>query len=98
MKRESPVLPAEAQERPIAQPLLEVLPAYESNMPASFRLSVLVPVYNERHVVATSLRRLLALEDQLISELEVIVWMIEAQMGVGRSYKCFRPRIHASRC
>lgn len=39
----------------------------------SFRLSVLVPVYNERHVVEASLRRVLALEDELISSLEVIV-------------------------
>ena len=39
----------------------------------SFRLSVLVPVYNERHVVETSLRRVLALEHELISSLEVIV-------------------------
>src|SRR6266700_2857091 len=39
----------------------------------SFRLSVLVPVYNERHVVETSLRRVLALEDELISSLELIV-------------------------
>jgi glycosyltransferase involved in cell wall biosynthesis len=39
----------------------------------SFRLSVLVPVYNERHVVEASLRRLLSLRDQLISSLEVIV-------------------------
>src|SRR5258705_10125892 len=39
----------------------------------SFRLSVLVPVYNERHVVEASLRRVLALEDDLISSLELIV-------------------------
>jgi glycosyltransferase involved in cell wall biosynthesis len=39
----------------------------------SFRLSVLVPVYNERHVVEASLRRLLSLRDELISSLEVIV-------------------------
>jgi glycosyltransferase involved in cell wall biosynthesis len=39
----------------------------------SFRLSVLVPVFNERHVVEASLRRVLALEDELISSLEVIV-------------------------
>src|SRR5882724_5179217 len=39
----------------------------------SFRLSVLVPVYNERHVVEASLRRVLALNDDLISSLEVIV-------------------------
>jgi len=39
----------------------------------SFRLSVLVPVFNERHVVEASLRRVLALQDDLISSLEVIV-------------------------
>src|SRR5688572_28219614 len=64
---------AEALKHPLADSLLELLPAYESNMPTSFRLSVLVPVYNERHVLATSLRRVLALEDQIISGLEVIV-------------------------
>jgi glycosyltransferase involved in cell wall biosynthesis len=41
--------------------------------PGSFRLSVLVPVYNERHVVAASLRRVLKLDDPLIGELEVVV-------------------------
>jgi glycosyltransferase involved in cell wall biosynthesis len=40
---------------------------------SSFRLSVLVPVYNERHVVEASLRRVLALSDPLISSLELIV-------------------------
>ncbi len=39
----------------------------------SFRLSVLVPVYNERHVVEASVRRVLALQHPLICELEVIV-------------------------
>ncbi len=39
----------------------------------SFRLSVLVAVYNERHVVEASLRRVLALRDDLISDLELIV-------------------------
>ena len=39
----------------------------------TFRLSVLVPVYNERHVVEASLRRLLSLRDKSISSLEVIV-------------------------
>jgi glycosyltransferase involved in cell wall biosynthesis len=37
------------------------------------RLSVLVPVYNEREVVEESLRRVLSLEHFLISSLEVIV-------------------------
>ncbi|HSE22249.1 MAG TPA: glycosyltransferase family 2 protein, partial [Pyrinomonadaceae bacterium] len=44
----------------------------ESSLTA-FRLSVMVPVYNERHVVEASLRRVLALESELISSLEVIV-------------------------
>jgi len=39
----------------------------------SFRLSVLVPVYNERHVVEASINRVRALEDPLISSLEIIV-------------------------
>src|SRR5687767_2044583 len=39
----------------------------------SFRLSVLVPVYNERHVVEASLNRVRALKDDLISSLEIIV-------------------------
>ncbi len=54
-------------------PLLSQLPTYESSRPTSFRLSVLVPVYNERHVVETSLRRVLALKDELINSLELIV-------------------------
>jgi SAM-dependent methyltransferase len=39
----------------------------------SFRLSVMVPVYNEKHVVEASIRRVLALDDPLISSLEVII-------------------------
>lgn len=40
---------------------------------SSFRLSVLVLAYNERHVVEALLRRVLALRDDLISSLELIV-------------------------
>ena len=43
------------------------------NARTSFRLTVLVPVYNERHVVEASVRRVLALEHPLISDLEVIL-------------------------
>ena len=39
----------------------------------SFRLTVLVPVYNERHVVEASLNRVRRLKDDLISSLEIIV-------------------------
>lgn len=40
---------------------------------ASLSLSVLVPVYNERHVVEASLRRVLALKSPSLSSLELIV-------------------------
>jgi glycosyltransferase involved in cell wall biosynthesis len=40
---------------------------------SSFALSVLVPVYNERHLVEAALRRLLALKHELISSLEPII-------------------------
>ena len=51
------------------------MPVYaQSRAPqTSFRLSVLIPVYNERHVVDASVRRVLALEHPLISELEIII-------------------------
>jgi glycosyltransferase involved in cell wall biosynthesis len=39
----------------------------------SYSLTVLVPVYNERYLVEASLRRLLALSDDIIHSLEVIV-------------------------
>ena len=39
----------------------------------SLSLTVLTPVYNERHVVEASLKRVLALESDLIHKLELIV-------------------------
>lgn len=56
-----------------ANSLLYRIPLYEQTIATSYRLSVIVPVYNERHVVETSLRRVLALEHELISSLELIV-------------------------
>lgn len=56
-----------------ANSLLYRLPVYEKTLAASFRLSVLVPVHNERHVVEMSLRRVLDLEHSLIKSLELIV-------------------------
>ncbi len=44
----------------------------EGALAESFRLSVLVPVFNERHVVGESLKRVLALKHELISGIEVI--------------------------
>lgn len=53
--------------------LLYELPVYDELSATSFSLSVLVPVYNERHVVEASLRRVLALNHELINHLEIIV-------------------------
>src|SRR4051812_16542385 len=53
--------------------LIHQLPVYEETLATSFRLSILVPVYNERHVVETSLRRVLKLEHELIKSLQIIV-------------------------
>ena len=57
----------------VANSLLYRIPLYEQTIATSYRLSVIIPVYNERHVVETSLRRVLALEHELISSLELIV-------------------------
>lgn len=53
--------------------VLSVQPPAEDSISTSFGLSVLVPVYNERYLVETSLRRLLALRDDIIHRMEVIV-------------------------
>ncbi len=42
-------------------------------LPSRLSLSILTPVYNERHLVAASLSRVLALQHKLISRLELIV-------------------------
>jgi glycosyltransferase involved in cell wall biosynthesis len=54
-------------------PTLLGVPSQVEPPRTSFSLSVLVPVYNERHLVEASLRRLLALKDDLVRSLEVIV-------------------------
>jgi glycosyltransferase involved in cell wall biosynthesis len=61
------------------QKLLEFMPRpsdiliEEDCISTSFSLSVLVPVYNERYLAEASLRRLLALKDDIIHSLEVII-------------------------
>ena len=57
--------------RPVATQ--SAVPAMDDSISTSFSLSVLVPVYNERYLVETSLRRVLALKDDIIHSLEVIV-------------------------
>ncbi|HMD20867.1 MAG TPA: glycosyltransferase [Alloacidobacterium sp.] len=47
--------------------------ALEDPVSTSFSLSVLVPVYNERYLAEPSLRRVLALKDDIIHRMEVIV-------------------------
>ena len=41
--------------------------------PKAFSLTVLVPVYNERHLVEVSVRRVLALQHELITDLQVVI-------------------------
>src|SRR5687768_14272816 len=53
--------------------LLRTVPAYEEQRRQQLSISVLTPVYNERHLVAASLGRVLALTSDSISRLEVIV-------------------------
>ncbi len=52
---------------------LQSFPAHEHRLRQQLRLSVLTPVYNERHLIASSLRRVLDLHSDLISDLELIV-------------------------
>jgi len=62
-----------AEEISEAAPGHELTQDHNAAPRTSFRLSVLVPVYNERHVVEASVRRVLALSHPLIRELEVII-------------------------
>ncbi|MBX7218315.1 MAG: glycosyltransferase [Blastocatellia bacterium] len=59
----------------VVSPSLETdtIQGSSASPPTSFRLSVLIPVYNERHLVEASVRRVLALEHEFISSLEVII-------------------------
>jgi 2-polyprenyl-3-methyl-5-hydroxy-6-metoxy-1,4-benzoquinol methylase len=52
--------------------------------PTAVSLSVLVPVYNERHLVETSLRRVLALQSPVISDLQVIAVDDGSRDGSGK--------------
>lgn len=49
------------------------LSRHSASAPIAFAVSVLVPVYNERHLAGASLRRLLTVEHPLIRELQVVV-------------------------
>lgn len=55
-----------------AAPAPTLSPELFDAAPGAFKLSVIVPVFNERHVVEASLRRLLALRGEFLTELEVI--------------------------
>src|SRR5262245_9743916 len=49
----------------------------------AFRLTVIVPVHNERHVIEASVRRLLAVRDPLLSALEVVAVDDRSTDGTG---------------
>lgn len=74
MHRSHPAAPDASRVAPA--PTANVLadfPRAEHAWPQSLTLTVIVPVFNERHLVAASLGRLLALKSDLIARLEVIV-------------------------
>jgi glycosyltransferase involved in cell wall biosynthesis len=60
-------------ERIAGPELLVSLPSREEPHQTRIFLSVLVPVYNERHLVAASLARVLGLKSRLISKLEIVI-------------------------
>ncbi|MBP7599697.1 MAG: glycosyltransferase family 2 protein, partial [Thermoflexales bacterium] len=68
----SPVVFSPRRQSP-PSPLLTALPTPEQSRAQSLALTVIVPVYNERHLVAASVGRLLALTSEFISRLEVII-------------------------
>ena len=70
-RRPTPTISYPVDTTPEFASSLEELPKTASL--TCFRLSVLVPVYNERHVVEASLRRVLELQHELISSMEIIV-------------------------
>lgn len=53
--------------------LLADLPSQEHLRRTQISLSILIPVFNERHLVAASIARVLSLKSNLISRLELIV-------------------------
>lgn len=65
-------------------PLLTTIPASENLYQRRLALSVLVPVYNERHLVGPSIARVLAVESDLIDRLEVIVVDDHSTDGSGQ--------------
>ena len=70
------------------------------NLAAAVSLSVLTPVYNERHLVAASLARVLALSSPYISRLEIIVVddrSIDGSWGVLQQVAARDPRIQLYR-
>jgi glycosyltransferase involved in cell wall biosynthesis len=52
---------------------IDLLVDQQTRPPTSFRVSILMAVYNERHVVESCLARLLSLQDKSIGEIEFIV-------------------------
>lgn len=47
--------------------------AQQSQPKQKFKLSILIPVYNEKHLIAPSVKRVLDLKSDLISEIQIII-------------------------
>ena len=64
------MISAPGRPRPASPPLPPARPATAT---MAVKLSVIVPVYNERYLVRDLLARVLAVEDPCLAELEVVV-------------------------
>ena len=69
-ERQAQMITAPGRPRPASPPLPPARPAAETT---AVKLSVVVPVYNERYLVRDLLARVLAVEDPCLAELEVVV-------------------------
>ena len=69
----SPAAETATADRPRPSELLAALPTSEERRPHALALSVLIPVYNERHLVTASVNRVLALKSDRIARLEVVI-------------------------
>ena len=85
---------APGRPRPASPPLPPARPPAETT---AVKLSVVVPVYNERYLVRDLLARVLAVEDPCLAELEVVVvddGSTDGSREILRQLAAEEPRLH----